>query len=147
MLVYVFIYVFIYLSIYFNTSLSSHVHFILGERKRQLTAAVLSDHHGAKKGKKAKDSADGEGDIGAIGRILQRALQKRTREKEGIATPNRSQGGVKVIESVMHVSVSAVNSEESRNRIVTTVSNSSLSSGRTSGSDTYSMDDLSQKSA
>ena len=47
----------------------------------------------------------------------------------------------------MHVSVSAVNSEESRNRIVTTVSNSSLSSGRTSGSDTYSMDDLSQKSA
>ena len=117
----------------------------VGERKRKLTAAVLSDHHGAKKGKKAKDVADGEGDIGAIGRILQKALQKRTREKEIITGGGLE--SVTVIEGVIHVSVSEHKLEESRNKVMTaTSSSSSLSSGRTSGSDLYSIDDLSQKS-
>lgn len=94
----------------------------LGERKRKLTAAVLSDHHGQKKGKKSKEGLEGE-DIGAIGRILQKALQKRTREKA-------EADGVRVIESVVHVPVSA---------------GGSLSSGRTSMSDMHS-EDLSQPS-
>jgi hypothetical protein len=94
----------------------------LGERKRKLTAAVLSDHHGQKKGKKSKEGLEGE-DIGAIGRILQKALQKRTREKQ-------EADGVRVIESVIHVPVPA---------------GGSLSSGRTSMSDMHS-EDLSQPS-
>lgn len=94
----------------------------LGERKRKLTAAVLSDHHGQKKGKKSKEGLEGE-DIGAIGRILQKALQKRTREKAEAS-------GVRVIESVIQVPVSA---------------GGSLSSGRTSLSDMHS-EDLSQPS-
>lgn len=95
----------------------------LGERKRKLTAAVLSDHHGQKKGKKSKEGLEGE-DIGAIGRILQKALQKRTREK-------LEADGVRVIESLVHVPVSS--------------SGGSLSSGRTSMSDMRS-EDLSQPS-
>jgi hypothetical protein len=54
-----------------------------GERKSKLTAAVLSDHHSSKaKGQADVERADAEHeDIGAIGRILQRALQKN-REKQ-----------------------------------------------------------------
>ena len=106
---------------------------------------MLSDHHGAKKGKKTKDVADGEGDIGAIGRILQKALQKRSRDKE--ITIGGGLESVRVIGSVIHVPVSKDKLEESRSRIMTaTSSSSSLSSGRTSGNDLYSIDDLSQNS-
>lgn len=54
-----------------------------GERKSKLTAAVLSDHHSSRgKGQAGGDSADADHeDIGAIGRILQKALQKN-REKQ-----------------------------------------------------------------
>lgn len=63
--------------------------FEMGERKRQLSSAVLSDHRatdsekkkpaskgagGKKKG--AQDDEEEDGDVGAIGRILQRALQR-----------------------------------------------------------------------
>jgi hypothetical protein len=65
-----------------------------GERKRQLTAAVLSDNHGKeKKGKKGKE---GEGDIGEIGRILQKALQRSREKAEEQGTSSSS---VTVIES------------------------------------------------
>ena len=75
-----------------------------GERKRKLTAAVLSDHHGQKKGKKSKEGLEGE-DIGAIGRILQKALQKRTSQKLGGDVG--AADTVKVIESVIHVPISS----------------------------------------
>ena len=78
----------------------------LGERKRKLTAAVLSDHHGQKKGKKSKEGLEGE-DIGAIGRILQKALQKRTNQKLGIGADAGATGAVQVIESVIHVPISS----------------------------------------
>lgn len=54
-----------------------------GERKSKLTAAVLSDHHASRgKGQPGGGSADADHeDIGAIGRILQKALQKN-REKQ-----------------------------------------------------------------
>lgn len=101
----------------------------LGERKRKLTAAVLSDHHGQKKGKKSKEGLEGE-DIGAIGRILQKALQKRASERA------EAVGSVRVIESVIHVPVSTTASARS---------SSSLSSGRTSVGD-LTNEDLSQPS-
>lgn len=62
----------------------------MGERKRQLSSAVLSDHRttdsekkkptgkgagGKRKGAQADDDDD-DGDVGAIGRILQKALQR-----------------------------------------------------------------------
>lgn len=53
--------------------------FLIGERKRKLTSAVLSDTHGmhTKKGEglteKRNIHAD-QDDIGAIGRILQKSL-------------------------------------------------------------------------
>jgi len=51
----------------------------LGERKRQLSDAVLTDRR-AKSGpgsaSKKIDTGDAEDDIGAIGHILQRALAK-----------------------------------------------------------------------
>jgi len=47
----------------------------MGERKRQLSEAVLNDHR--LKGKLRKSNADDD-DIGAIGWILKRALSKVT---------------------------------------------------------------------
>lgn len=66
---------------------------------------MLSDHHGQKKGKKSKEGLEGE-DIGAIGRILQKALQKRTSQKLG-GEDASANGNVKVIESVIHVPISS----------------------------------------
>ena len=91
----------------------------------------MSDHHGQKKGKKSKEGLEGE-DIGAIGRILQKALQKRASEKAGA----EAVGSVRVIESVIHVPVSTTASARS---------SSSLSSGRTSVGDLCN-EDLSQPS-
>lgn len=69
--------------------------FDMGERKSKLTEAVLRDNSGAgvmedeggeeektdktKKGKDKKSSEEGLVDIGTIGRILQKALQRLTR--------------------------------------------------------------------
>jgi hypothetical protein len=78
--------------------------FLSGERKRKLTAAVLSDHHAVKKGKKGKEGVAGEGDIGAIGRILQKALQ-RSREKAEQAASGGSSSSIKVIESTEYVDI------------------------------------------
>ena len=101
---------------------------------------MLSDHHGVKKGKKAKEGLDGEADIGAIGRILQRALQKRSREVEEKAAG----GGVRVIERTIYPPSMASKGEGGGAGMVTTESSSSLSSTRTS-IDAFS-DDLSQPS-
>lgn len=68
-----------------------------GERKRQLTAAVLSDNHG--KEKKGKKSKEGEGDIGEIGRILQKALQRSALNQLEKSKEEGTSSGVTVVES------------------------------------------------
>ena len=70
--------------------------YAMGERKKRLSEAVLSNTAGAKtagggssKGGAAGD--DGDGDIGAIGKILQRALIKKA--DRGIAAAAAAAGG------------------------------------------------------
>jgi hypothetical protein len=65
---------------------------VLGERKRKLTAAVLSDHHsfrdkatnGASKDSGEISDCEIEGDIGVIGRILLKALQRNKQKNDQV---------------------------------------------------------------
>lgn len=78
-----------------------------GERKRKLTTAVLSDHHShnsevkKSRGRQTKGTQQGnvegeDADIGAIGRILQRALQKRGENKEKTVSSSNSGGDIAI---------------------------------------------------
>lgn len=54
---------------------------------------MLSDHHASAKkgGKRGKDVVDGEGDIGQIGRILQKALMRnKVKAQEGLNSSSSS---------------------------------------------------------
>lgn len=63
----------------------------MGERKRQLSDAVLQDHRSGKARKSSGAAADqGEDDIGAIGWILQRALRNAHENKESKAMSSSS---------------------------------------------------------
>lgn len=66
---------------------------LLGERKRKLTAAVLADRHSSEgKGTRCMSNersgevsdSEEEGDIGAIGRILLKALQRNREKSEAV---------------------------------------------------------------
>ena len=78
-----------------------------GERKRKLTSAVLSDYHGAhaKKGRgrpKGGVATIEEEDIGAIGRLLQKSLQRRKDKNDEAANVVCTMSAVEHISSVDH---------------------------------------------